>query len=34
VALDLLNDRGVEAALDVLRELLRNIEVAAAKRAN
>ena len=31
---DLINERGLEAALDVMRELVSNIEVAAAKRAN
>jgi hypothetical protein len=31
---DLINERGVEAALDLVRELVRSIEVAAAKRAN
>ncbi len=31
---DLINERGAEATLDVLRELVRHIEVAAAKRAN
>jgi hypothetical protein len=31
---DLINERGAEAALDMLRELVRNIELAAAKRAN
>jgi len=31
---DLVNERGVDAALDVVRELVRSIEAAAAKRSN
>ncbi len=34
VASDLINERGVEAALELLRELLGEIEQAAPRRAN